>query len=531
VTRHHSAADEEEAISPRTPPHSVEAEQSVLGGLLLDNRAWGLAGDVLTDSDFFDSRHGQIYAAIGRQIAAGHEADVITVFDQLQSLGKAEECGGLVYLNALAQSVPSAANMRRYAEIVRERAVLRKLVAASDEIATTAFNPKGLNLAAILERAQGVLASVVASSSHAPATRARTLDLRQLVQQKAPDQRWFRPHWLRAGATLLAGKGGEGKSSLVIHEAACGALGRSYITPEAEPYTSLVLNCEDDHDDCWRSVQRVCDHEGIDMGELAGRLHLVSRYGCDNALMAETQRSLVSTALLDELREQVNDLRIDVLWLDNVAHLFLGNHDDRTQVTQFINLLNGLVRGRPFGVVLVAHVSRAQGSEFSGSVAWENAARMRWYLGSKLPDQVAGDDEPTSSDASVRYLAKRKSNYSARDYVRMTMHNGLLVPDQVAQTHVGAQVSAMDEKRAEEICLAGFSSLYAMGIRTTDGKTSPDYLPSQMVSKGLAAGYGKSEIGKAMHRLMARHVFVRAPIGRHANRTVKFGLVLQERQS
>jgi replicative DNA helicase len=68
---------------------------------------------------------------------------VITVFEQLQALGKAEECGGLNYLNALAQSVPSAANMRRYAEIVRERAVLRKLIAVSDEVATQAFNPQG----------------------------------------------------------------------------------------------------------------------------------------------------------------------------------------------------------------------------------------------------------------------------------------------------------------------------------------------------------------------------------------------------
>ena len=79
---------------------------------------------------------------------------MITVFEQLQSLGKAEDCGGLVYLNALAQSVPSAANMRRYAEIVRERAVLRKLVAASDEIATSAFNPQGRPCREILDEAE-----------------------------------------------------------------------------------------------------------------------------------------------------------------------------------------------------------------------------------------------------------------------------------------------------------------------------------------------------------------------------------------
>jgi replicative DNA helicase len=139
----------------RVPPHSVEAEQSVLGGLLLDNGAWDRVGDLLGDSDFYRYEHRLIYLGISALVNATKPADVITVFEQLQSLGKAEECGGLAYLNALAQSVPSAANIRRYAEIVRERSVLRKLVAASDEIATSAFNPQGRPVAQILDEAEG----------------------------------------------------------------------------------------------------------------------------------------------------------------------------------------------------------------------------------------------------------------------------------------------------------------------------------------------------------------------------------------
>jgi replicative DNA helicase len=138
----------------RIPPHSLEAEQSVLGGLMLDNGAWDRAGDLLVDGDFYRYEHRLIYAAISGLVSASKPADVITVYEQLQSLGKAEEIGGLVYLNALAQSVPSAANLRRYAEIVRERAVLRKLIAASDEIATNAFNPQGRAVAQILDEAE-----------------------------------------------------------------------------------------------------------------------------------------------------------------------------------------------------------------------------------------------------------------------------------------------------------------------------------------------------------------------------------------
>jgi replicative DNA helicase len=144
----------------RVPPQSIEAEQSVLGGLLLDNTAWDRAGDVLGEGDFYRWEHRLIFSAIATLINAGKPADVITVNEVLQSLGKAEECGGMAYLNALAQSVPSAANLRRYAEIVRERAVLRKLVATSDEIATAAFNPQGRAVAQILDEAESKILKI-----------------------------------------------------------------------------------------------------------------------------------------------------------------------------------------------------------------------------------------------------------------------------------------------------------------------------------------------------------------------------------
>jgi len=138
----------------RIPPHSIEAESSVLGGLLLDNGAWDRMGDVVVDGDFYRHEHKLIYAAIGTLINASKPADVITVYEQLQNLGKADEIGGLAYLNSLAQYVPSASNIRRYAEIVRERSILRKLVSASDEIATNAFNTQGKAVDKILDEAE-----------------------------------------------------------------------------------------------------------------------------------------------------------------------------------------------------------------------------------------------------------------------------------------------------------------------------------------------------------------------------------------
>lgn len=148
---------DDEVATLREPPHSIEAESGVLGGMLLDreaiNRVPGLSAD-----EFYRPEHKLIFTAIRQLASAGQPCDVVTVFDRLAD--KAEQAGGLIYLNSLAQYVPSAANIRRYAEIVRERAVLRKLAAAADEIATSAFNPQGRPVEKLVDEAQMLLAKL-----------------------------------------------------------------------------------------------------------------------------------------------------------------------------------------------------------------------------------------------------------------------------------------------------------------------------------------------------------------------------------
>jgi replicative DNA helicase len=189
----------EEGFSPdqqiaqlRIPPHSVEAESSVLGGLLLDNSAWDRVGDLLVDGDFYRYEHKQVYAAIGALVNTSRPADVITVYEHLQALGKAEEIGGLGYLNALAQYVPSASNIRRYAEIVRERSILRKLVTASDEIATNAFNTQGRAVAQILDEAEQKIFNIGEEGSRMKqgfqAMPQLVVDLLDRVQEMADNQ-------------------------------------------------------------------------------------------------------------------------------------------------------------------------------------------------------------------------------------------------------------------------------------------------------------------------------------------------------
>lgn len=138
----------------RIPPHSIEAEQSVLGGLLLDNAAFDRIADIVNDEDFYRYDHKLIWQHMTKLISLARAADVVTVHESLSVSGKAEEVGGLAYLNALAHNTPSAANIRRYAEIVRERSTLRKLVTVADEISAAAFNPQGKEARQILDEAE-----------------------------------------------------------------------------------------------------------------------------------------------------------------------------------------------------------------------------------------------------------------------------------------------------------------------------------------------------------------------------------------
>lgn len=144
----------------RVPPQSIEAESSVLGALLLDNKALDLIGDTLAARDFYRTSHQLIFGAINTLIQRSSPADVITVNDYLLSQGHAEESGGLSYLNALAQYVPSATNIQRYAEIVREKSILRRLISASDETIVSAFSQEGRAVQGLLEDAETRILSI-----------------------------------------------------------------------------------------------------------------------------------------------------------------------------------------------------------------------------------------------------------------------------------------------------------------------------------------------------------------------------------
>ncbi|NBS17412.1 MAG: replicative DNA helicase [Gammaproteobacteria bacterium] len=138
----------------KVPPFSVSAEQSVIGALMLDKQAFDKVADYLVEEDFYRRDHQVIYKTIKILAEKQSPLDVITLSESLEKLGWLEDCGGLAYLATLAKETPSAANIMAYAEIVREKSILRQLITSGNDIADLAFNPKGRETVELIETAE-----------------------------------------------------------------------------------------------------------------------------------------------------------------------------------------------------------------------------------------------------------------------------------------------------------------------------------------------------------------------------------------
>ena len=351
---------------------------------------------------------------------------------------------------------------------------------------------------------------------------AIALDWPVLATKVPPPRRWAIKGWLGYGhTTLLVGSGGIGKTLIAQQIGSALAIGQAFIEPEAEPTRVLMWACEDDHDELWRRQLDIARYLKVGLEEL-GNFTLIPRHGKDNALAVNEFNRLAFTPLIGELEQQAKDLNAEVVILDNVAQLYGAGENDRHAVTAFLNNLSGALPGR--AILLLAHPSRSAESEFSGSGAWENVARTRLYLGSKLPGQKTDPDAVDDQDA--RFLCRRKANYSSKDYRQFRYENGVLVPEIVQDA--SGMVGVLKAQHTEKVVLEAIQKLASMGIYANEGTRSPLYLPTVIVQYQLGNGQTKPELAQAMRKLLTDGKLTKAIVGKNANRTPKEGLVVAQ---
>jgi archaellum biogenesis ATPase FlaH len=340
----------------------------------------------------------------------------------------------------------------------------------------------------------------------------------EFVGRTPPDREWIIPHWIPARhVTLLAGRGGVGKSLLAQHLGSAIATGVEYMEVLSTGRRVLMWASEDDADELWRRQIGISSFLDQDFAQLDNFV-LRSCVGVDVTLAAPVFNSLSQAPMLKTLEEECKDLKAEVVILDNVARIFGGNENDRHQVTTFVAWIQAACA--PAAVLLLGHPAKAVGSEFSGSSAWEGAVRARLYFSDRPPDQPAEEDE-FSSDPKVRYLSRRKANYSELDMRKFNLHDGVLIPEAPQKRQSGAHGDYCCE-----IVLRAVRKLSDKGIYGTSSTASPSYLPKLAKQYQLLENASESSFARAMREMVMNGALVNEKVGAYPNRTPKMGLVI-----
>ena len=347
---------------------------------------------------------------------------------------------------------------------------------------------------------------------------------RTLARGEPPKRHWAIPHWLGIGyMTLLAGPGGVGKTLLAQQLASALATGDGWLEPIDRPLRVLMWAGEDDHDELWRRQWNIAGSQGKTLDQYEPNLIIESFAGRDCTLAEPVFSKLHTTPMLTELQEQVADYQADVVILDNVARMYGGDENVRHQVTQFVNWVSGACNARhPTAQLLLAHPAKITGSEYAGSTAWEAAVRSRWFFGRTLPDA-----EGQPEDDNIRYLSRRKSNYSGLDAIKLEYDNvrNILVR---AQTEETDNRKTINSGRAEKMIIDAIKDFARQGIITSDGNRQANYIVREMARRDLFPQRQARLIEQALFRLMEAGKVRREVVGTYKNRTPREGLVVVE---
>ena len=326
-------------------------------------------------------------------------------------------------------------------------------------------------------------------------------DLDLLDGAPPPDRKWVLPGFIPCGEiTLFTGPGGAGKSLFAQQLATALAGGVPFlgIGASGEKTTALYVTAEDDEFELHRrqrNIMRTLDLDRADVGERLGLISLRGRIG-NELVTFDRDGSLERSNTFSLLRNTVEVTGATFLILDNLAHLFAGNENDRGQVTAFVNALYSLVRNQGVTILLLGHPNKS-GDSYSGSTAWLNAVR------SQIEINRVQDGEGNVLDPDARVLTLGKANYArAGAQQGFRWHEFAFVLEQDLPTDTRAELVEAQKAAAEnEAFLACLRARSAIEGREVGPNRGPNFAPSRFAEMTEAKGFRKAALARAMERL------------------------------
>jgi len=367
----------------KVPPHSVEAEQSLLGSLLLDNQAFDRVADLVSADDFYRDDHRRIWRHVARLVEAAKPADVVTVSESIEASEDKDRTGGLAYLAALSQNTPSALNIRRYAELVRERAVQRRLAQVATEIAENALNPSGKEVGQLLDEAESRILEIgEAGSRHGTGLEeikpvlARVLErIDFLYHRDNPSDVTGIPTGftdldsktagLQPGdLIIIAGRPSMGKTALALniaeHVALHTLLPVAVFSMEmgAAQLATRMLGSIARVDQHKMRTGRLNDQEWSDLSEAMGRLHDAPLYIDETAALNALELRTRARRLWRQFGGKLGLVVVDYLQLMSTSNPRAGENR-ATEISEISRSLKALAKELGVPVVALSQLSRA----------------------------------------------------------------------------------------------------------------------------------------------------------------------------
>lgn len=349
----------------------------------------------------------------------------------------------------------------------------------------------------------------------------RTLDLAALSKIDPSAKRFAIERIAPLGeVTLFTGAGSAGKSLLAQQLSTAAAAGVQCLGMGVQPAVAVYVTCEDDADELhWRQAH-ICRALGVDMAALAGRLHITSLRGeLDNMLTVEIEKGdRKPSASFERLSTMVRTVGAGLVFLDNVAHLFGGNENDRGEVTQFVNLLNRLAGDTGAAVILIGHPPKSakpgdQAHDFSGSTAWLNAVRSQFFMEHDL-------------ETDLRRVRSGKANYAAKgDVASFRWHNFAFVRDEDLPEDIAKSLSETIKMNGENSAFMRCLTICAERKRAVSHVPGSNYAPKIFAGMIEGKGIPPSGYAAAMERLLhLGEIELAAPLWQDKSRHWKQGI-------
>lgn len=334
----------------------------------------------------------------------------------------------------------------------------------------------------------------------APPSISTTFDLINVADwadAEPPGREWMLDGWLpRNRAAYITGAGGAGKSLLGQQLATCIALGWPFLGIPTTQASAIYLTAEDDHDELQRRQRAICNKIGASESDLAMKLFPVSLFGrADNAMVAfERDAGLVVLPAWEMLKNTARVTLSRFVVIDNISHVFGGNEIDRSQVTAWANLLNGLAAEIRGSVLLIGHPNKA-GDAYSGSTAFENAFRARLYF--DAPKALG-----THTDPDLRQLSLPKANYARKGAViDVRWHEGALILDEESPPSLAEELRQVSADTAANDAFLRCLDVATAQRRAVSHVPGVNYAPKFFASLTEGRGYSQEAFKGAMERL------------------------------